>query len=215
MTTFRNIQSTTVGRLGLPLLFAAAWLVFPTPAFAHGNLAMGDFYSGLLQPVFHFNSLLPIVVVALWATQLGDPDVWRLPVVFMASALVGSSVAALGFQVQAVAWAPHVAMLVLGLLVATHFRLPAAAVLAIGIGAGLAHGYVGLFSERETIQRPVLYLLGACSGIGLLCFHLESLVLRFSAFWMQIAVRVLGSWIAAIGLLIAVLQAAGGGRVPT
>jgi hydrogenase/urease accessory protein HupE len=103
-------------------------------------------------------------------------------------------------------------MLVLGLLVAARLRLPPVVALALGLGVGLAHGYVATFSERETIARPILYMLGMCSGVGLLCFHLESLVLRFSAFWMQIAVRVLGSWIAAIGLLVAVLGAVGGGR---
>jgi len=71
---------------------------------------------------------------------------------------------------------------------------------------------VALSSQHASIQRPVLYLLGLCSSVGLLCFHLESLVLRFPAFWMQIAVRVLGSWIATIGLLVMVLDAT---RAPT
>ena len=206
---------TRAGRthgLPAPAALVAAVLVVPLPAFAHGNLAVGDFYTGLLQPVFHFDSLLPAVVIALWSSQLGDAEVWRLPVVFMAAALAGSVAAALGWQIEGTAWVPRVAMLVLGLLVAARLRLPPLVALALGLGAGFAQGYVAVFGERETITRPILYILGMCSGVGLICFHLESLVLRFSAFWVQIAVRVLGSWIAAIGLLVAVLGAMGGGR---
>ena len=101
-------------------------------------------------------------------------------------------------------------MLVLGLLVATRFKVPPLPALALGLVVGLADGYLAVFNERETIERPVLYLLGVSSGVGLLSFHLEALVLRFPAFWMQIAIRVLGSWIAAIGLLVSVLEATGG-----
>ena len=148
------------------LLGIAALSLLPKGALAHGNLAVGDFYSGLLQPIFHFDSLLPIVAVALWATQLGTAEIWRLPVVFMGAVLAGSVVATLGIQVGAVVWAPRVAMLVLGLLVATRFKVPPLPALALGLVVGLADGYLAVFNERETIERPVLYLLGVSSGVG-------------------------------------------------
>lgn len=193
-------------------LAVAAVFLAPAPVCAHGSLAVGDFYTGLLQPVFHFDFLLPAVALALWSAQLGEREVWRLPLAFLASAFLGSVGAVLGLTLTGTAWAPHVAMLVLGVLVAARLRLPLPAMLAVGAAAGLAHGYLAVFSERATLERPVLYLLGVCSSAGLICFHLESLVLRFPAFWMQIAVRVLGSWIAAIGLLVAVLEATGAAR---
>ncbi len=196
----------------LAALIVTVALLVPSPALAHGNLAAGDFYTGLLQPVFHFDSLLAIIAVALWATQLGVPDVWRLPLVFMGAAFAGSVAAALGLKLDGTAWTAHVAMFVLGLLVAARFKLPAAGALALGAAAGLVHGYLALSNERETIERPVLYLFGVCSGVGLICYHLESLVLHFPAFWVRIAVRVVGSWIAAIGLLVAVLEGTGATR---
>jgi hydrogenase/urease accessory protein HupE len=99
---------------------------------------------------------------------------------------------------------------VLGLLVAARLRPRAAIALGLGIAAGLLHGNVAAVVEREQIARPALYLLGLTGGTGLLAFHVENLVLRVSAFWMQVAVRVLGSWIAAIGLLVTALEAATG-----
>ena len=210
MTTLPPIRTTTARRHRTRRLLAIAFLsLVPETALAHGNLAIGDFYAGLLQPIFHFDALLPIVVVALWATQLGAAEVWRLPLFFMTAAVAGGIAATLELQVDTAVWAPRIAMLVLGLLVATRLKLPAAAALVLVVVTGIAHGYAAVFSERETVQRPVLYLIGVGSGIGLISFHLESLVLRFPAFWMQIAVRVLGSWVAAIGLLVTVLEATG------
>ena len=55
--------------------------------FAHGNLAMGELYAGMLQPVLHFGSLLPILALALWAAQLGEPLLWQLPLAFAVAAL--------------------------------------------------------------------------------------------------------------------------------
>lgn len=188
------------------LLLAIGLMTIPLPASAHGSLAAGDFYTGLLQPVFHLDALLPLVALALWSTQLDESEAWRVPAVFIGAALVGGAAAILGFKVQAAAWAPQTAMLVLGLLVATSLSPPKIIILALAVTGGLAHGYAGLVNEQGTIQRPILYLLGACAGVGLLCFHLESLVLRFRTFWMRISVRVAGSWIAAIGLLISVLE---------
>jgi hypothetical protein len=51
----------------------------------------------------------------------------------------------------------------------------------------------------------VLYVLGFALGLGLLLFHVENLAVRARAFWMQIGIRVVGSWIAAVGVLISVL----------
>lgn len=211
MTPTSVARRSRAGRVAA-LLLSIGVVTIPIPVAAHGSLAAGDFYTGLLQPVFHLDALLPLVALALWSTQLDEVEVWRLPAVFTSAALVGGGAAILGFRVQAAAWTPQMAMLVLGLLVATRLSPSRIVVLALGVAGGLAHGYAGLFNEQGGVQRPILYLLGACSSIGLLCFHLESLVLRFEAFWMHIAVRVVGSWIAAIGLLVSVLEVARAAR---
>ena len=50
-------------------LAALAQLAFAAPAHAHGNANLGDFYQGLLQPVFHLEFLLAALVLALWSAQ--------------------------------------------------------------------------------------------------------------------------------------------------
>ena len=59
------------------------------------------------------------------------------------------------------------------------------------------------FDQKE---RPLLFLTGLGSSIGLVFFHVVTRVVRYRAFWVQTAVRVMGSWIAATGLLVLVLE---------
>jgi urease accessory protein len=173
--------------------------------FAHGSLAMGELYAGLLQPVLHFESLLPILALALWAAQQGAPLLWQVPVAFAGAALIAGCAALLGVPVPGAAAVQTAAMLGFGALVAAHVRLPAAVALALAALAGLAQGSVGVFGEPAAEARPVLYGLGFGLGLGLLLFHVENLAVRARAFWMQVGLRVVGSWIAAVGVLIGVL----------
>jgi urease accessory protein len=173
--------------------------------FAHGSMAMGELYAGLLQPVLHFESLLPILALALWAAQQGGPLLWQLPVTFAGAALVAACVALLGFALPGAALVQSAAMLGFGGLVAARVRLPAVLALGLAAVAGLAQGSVGAFGEPAAAARPVLYVLGFALGLGLLLFHVENLAVRARAFWMQVGIRVVGSWIAAVGVLISVL----------
>jgi len=173
--------------------------------FAHGTVAMGELYAGLLQPVLHFESLLPILALALWAAQLGTPLLWQLPLAFAGAALAAAVVALLGVAAPGAAYVQSAAMLGFGGLVAARARLPAVPALGLAIVAGLAQGHVGAFGEPAAAARPVLYVLGFALGLGLLLFHVENLAVRARAFWLQIGMRVVGSWIAAVGVLISVL----------
>jgi urease accessory protein len=174
--------------------------------FAHGSLAMGELYAGLLQPVLHFETLLPILALALWAAQQGAPLLWQVPVAFAAAAAVAGSAALAGVAVPGAAAVQTAAMLGFGGLVAARARLPAPAALGLAVVAGLAQGSVGVFGEPAAEARPVVYLLGFLLGLGLLLFHVENLAVRARAFWMQVGIRVVGSWIAAVGVLIGVLS---------
>jgi hydrogenase/urease accessory protein HupE len=173
--------------------------------FAHGSLAMGEFYAGLLQPVLHFESLLPILALALWAAQQSAPLLWQLPVAFAAAALAAAGAALLGLAVPGAAQVQSAAMLGFGALVAGRLRLPAAIGLSLAAIAGFAQGSAGTFGEPAAAARPGLYALGFALGLGLLLFHVENLAVRVRAFWLQVGIRVVGSWIAAVGVLISVL----------
>jgi urease accessory protein len=172
---------------------------------AHGSLAMGELYGGLLQPVLHFESALPILALALWAAQQGAPLLWRLPLAFACAALAAAALALLGAALPAAAYVQSAATLAFGAFVAAQLRLPPALALGLAALAGLAQGSVAVTGEEAAAARPVLYVTGYALGLGLLLFHVENLAVRARRFWMQIGIRVVGSWIAAVGVLVTVL----------
>jgi urease accessory protein len=176
----------------------------------HGSLAMGELYSGMLQPVLHFESLLSILALALWAAQQGEPLSWQLPVAFAGAALAAALVTLTGLAVPGAAHVQNVAMLGFGLLLAAKRRLPLPLALGLALVAGLAQGHVGVLGEEAAARRPLLYLTGFAIGLGLLLFHVENLAFRARAFWLQVGMRVVGSWIAAVGVLVSVLALRGG-----
>jgi urease accessory protein len=189
----------------LLLALAVAWL-HPAPAAAHGSLAVGDFYTGMLHPLLHFETLLPLLALALWAGQLGGAQAWRLPLAFSAAALLGAVAGMLEVEPWLGRWLLRLSMLVLGLMVAASGRLPGWLALAMVCLFGIEQGQANTYDPQEEIERPLLFLTGLGSSIGLVFFHVVTRVVRYRAFWVQTAVRVLGSWIAATGLLVLVLE---------
>lgn len=190
------------------IALALGWLV-PGPALAHGSVALGDFYTGMFHPVLHFEALLPLLALALWSGQLGDRRAWHLPLAFLAAALLGAAVGLAGIALwPGRAWLP-LPMLVLGLLVAARVRLPTGLAIGLAVLFGIQQGHANAYSPEQPMDRPLLFLAGFGTGIGLVLFHIVTRVARHRAFWLQTAVRVAGSWIAATGLLVGVLEWAG------
>jgi urease accessory protein len=181
----------------------------PAPALAHGSLAVGDFYSGMLHPLLHFETLLPTLALALWSGQLGGAFSWRLPLAFLGATLVGTVTGLLEIDLYLDSVSLRLSMLVLGLLVAARGRLPSALAIAMASLLGLFEGQTHTYDPETTIERPLLFVAGVGSSIGLILFHVVTRVVRYRAFWVQIGVRVLGSWIAATGLLVLALDWAG------
>jgi hydrogenase/urease accessory protein HupE len=178
----------------------------PIPALAHGSLAVGDFYSGMLHPLLHFETLLPTLALALWSGQLGGPLSWRLPLAFLGAVLVGTVVGILEIDLYLGPASLRLSMLVFGLLVVVRGKLPASLAIAMALLFGLFEGQINTYDPETKIERPLLFIAGAGSSIGLILFHIVTRVVRYRAFWVQTAVRVLGSWIAATGLLVLALE---------
>lgn len=192
------------------VLLGAAVVLRPACSFAHGMVALGDFYGGLLHPFVHLETALPLMAVALWAAQQGAPACWWL---------VGALMVATGAGATAGLWAGTISpdlplstglMLLSGLAVATAYRTRPAIAAMLVAAAGLMAGWVATGGAGEDVRRPVLWVLGAAAGAGLLAFHVADQLDRWRAFWLDVAVRVLGSWIAAVGLLVGALRLARG-----
>ena len=142
--------------LRAPLLALAVTWLHPAPALAHGSLAVGDFYTGMLHPLLHFESLLPLLALALWAGQLGGSHAWRLPLAFSAAALLGAVAGVLEIEPWLGRWLLQLSMLVLGLMVAASGRLPAWLALGMVCLFGIEQGQTNTYDPEEQIERPLL-----------------------------------------------------------
>ena len=71
---------------------------------------------------------------------------------------------------------------------------------------GLFGGQTHTYDPEATIDRPFLFITGVGTSVGLILFHVVTRVVRYRAFWVQTGVRVVGSWIAATGLLVLALE---------
>jgi hydrogenase/urease accessory protein HupE len=83
-------------------------------------------------------------------------------------------------------------------LVALNIRLRTPWVLGLVGVSGLLRGY----SNSGTATADWLSLVGGTTTIFILVTLSTALVVSLRAYWTRIAVRVAGSWIAAIGLLM-------------
>lgn len=176
----------------------------PRVALAHSLFeGAGDFYSGMLHPLTALEHVLPFFAFGLLAGQHAERGRAMLPL--FALSLVVGALASLGLgALPGLDLLNVAAVLVLGALVAVGRPPPPAAYAALAGLFGLSHGYAnGLAIEPEVrwyVFIPGVGLAGlVVTALGFLVA--ESVARRRSA-WLPITVRVAGSWIAAIGLLV-------------
>jgi hydrogenase/urease accessory protein HupE len=184
------------------LLLAGMLAAATTPAQAHlMNSGFGPFYDGLAHPLISPEDLLPAIAMTLLA-GLGGARTGRfvlatLPAAWLAGMAAGWAIGLPG----APAWLTAVVTALLGVLVASDLRLPLALVIAVAAALGALHGY----DNGHDLAATTGALLGI-AGIAVSLFAIVSLlagqVAVLRAQWARLAVRVAGSWIAAIGLLM-------------
>jgi len=90
---------------------------------------------------------------------------------------------------------------VLGVLTALDRRLPERAVIALAALVGLLHGWLN-GAGIAAAGRESLALVGIGTAIFVVVALGAALVVSLRRSWQRIAVRVAGSWVAAIGLLL-------------
>jgi urease accessory protein len=183
-------------------LAALACALLPAPAEAHlVTTGLGPIYDGISHVLVSPDDLVPIVAMALLA-GLNGPMAGRWTLFALTSAwLVGG---AAGFAAGSTAIpgaATAASFLVLGVLAAVDRRLSPAVVALLAMAVGLLHGWLNGTGIAGS-GREALGLL----GIGAMTFVLVALVSAFvvsvRAVWARMAMRVAGSWVAAIGLLM-------------
>ena len=116
--------------------------------------------------------------------------------------LVGG-LAALAVKAQVTSPLQPFSFLLVGILIAADLRLPVAAVTAVALAVGLVHGFLnGIAMRAAGPAGGTLELLGITATVFVLIALFAAAVVSVRAHWARIVVRVAGSWIAAIGLLM-------------
>ena len=183
---------------------ALCLLLSAGPAGAHTAVqGIGDFYAGMLHPLTALEHVLPFVAFGLLTGQQG-PRVQAAVIVFVAALLAGATGALWAPGLQHVAFVNIASAVVIGALVAAAWRLPGGLVYGIAVVFGLSHGYANGTAISGAI-RPYLFIPGiGLAGllVPLYVMMLADLALRRGPPWTHIAVRVAGSWITAIGVLV-------------
>jgi hypothetical protein len=191
-------------RHGLSLSWGLGAAILPALADAHlVTTGMGPLCDGLVHFSASPEDYLPVLVLGLFAGLRGPRQsrltLGALTVAWLAGGCM--SLIAPFPPPTALTIATALLFVVLGGLLAWNADTPA----WVAMGAGLAIGLVrGLDNLRGApLELPTALVLVAICGCVLVMFALSSsLTLPLKRLWMITAVRVGGSWMAAIGLLL-------------
>jgi hypothetical protein len=177
------------------------WAVCPSGAEAHlVTTGLGPLYDGLLHFALTPEDLVPALALTLLAGLRGATHgrraLFALPAAWLIGGIIGLTAPRAFNSVPA-----SLAFVVLGGLVAADARLPLGGTTALALLLGLGQGYF----NGSALAGPgsgAVGLLGVVVAVFMFTALAASLVVPLHALGARVVVRVAGSWIAAIGLLL-------------
>jgi urease accessory protein len=181
--------------IGSPIVLASS------PTEAHlVSTGLGPVYDGISHFALSPEDLIPVLALALLAGLRGKEHGRRALMVLPAAWLLGglAGLATTAAVIAPVTWVPFV---LIGGLVAADIRLPVLATTLLAAMLGLFQGYLN-GAAMEQAGPGALGLAGTASNIFVVVALVAAFVVTLRTDWTRIAVRVAGSWIAAIGLLL-------------
>jgi len=173
-----------------------ATLAMLTPAVAFAHTGVGDtsgFVHGFGHPISGLDHVLAMVMVGVFAWQLGGRALWLVPTTFIAVMAIGGALGIAGIGVPFVEIGIAVSVVVFGAIVAFDLKAPTVAAMGVvGLFAvfhGHAHGAEipedagGVaYAAGFTIATALLHLGGISSGflISKASQHYGSVVMRLA-----------------------------------
>jgi hydrogenase/urease accessory protein HupE len=190
-------------RRGALAATAGAWLVLvPASASAHlFDTGLGPIFDGISHLFLSFDDLLPVVAMALLGGLNGKVAARRVLFALPGAWLAGGIAGYLARVAVLPAGTTSLSLLSLGILVAADRRLAPGIVTVLAIAAGLLHGWLN-GSAIAIAGREAIGLAGIVGSVFVLVALFAAPVASLRVPWTRIALRVAGSWIAAIGLLL-------------
>ena len=162
---------------------------------------LGPVYDGVNHLLQSPEDLLPVIAMALLAGLHGQGESRRVLFALPASWVIGGTAGHLSGAEVMPGIVTALSCIVVGLLTALDKRMTAKVLTGIATSLGLLHGWfngAGIASDRG----DGLALLGIGAAVFMLVAIGAAAVVSIKAGWQRIVVRVAGSWVAAIGLLL-------------
>ena len=189
-------------RAGTVAGLTVAVALLPSVAEAHlVTTGLGPVYDGITHVLLSPDDLLPIVVMGLLAGLNGPKAGRRTLFAITLAWLVGGVAGFLSGHALMPVAITTASFFVLGGLTAADVRLSPGALTVLAVVVGLLHGWLNGAGIAES-QRAALGLVGIVSALFVLVALTSAFVVSLRTAWMRIAVRVCGSWVVAIGLLM-------------
>ena len=190
-------------------LITALAVLTPTASQAHlVNTRLGDFYDGALHPMTGFEFALPWLALVILAALQGAARGRWLILAFPIGLLLGAALSVWLPNLHLVQFVNVAAIAGIGLLVALARPLPTPLFLGLGFLVGLANGYENGEAMVYNTDR-FLFICGVAAvgyAFATLALALATLFLEGRGGWRPIALRAGGSWIAAVGIMVAGFQ---------
>ena len=180
----------------------AALVVALTPASAEAHLVttgLGPVYDGVTHLFCSPEDLVAAIALALLA-GLNGPAAGRRALFGVTAGWLIGGLAGLAGVAFLPSSATALSMILLGIATAAAARLSPALLFVAGAALGLGHGWLNGSAINEA-ARDGLALAGIVAAVFATSALASAFVVSLEAPWTRVAVRVLGSWIAAIGLL--------------
>jgi urease accessory protein len=202
--------NTMASRLIKSCLAAAPAILMPAVAFAHTGLGdTSGFVHGFGHPISGLDHVLAMVMVGVFAWQLGGRALWLVPAAFITVMALAGALGIAGIGVPFVEIGIAISVVVFGAIVALDFKAPTAVAMGVvGLFAvfhGHAHG-----AEIPEDAGGVAYAAGFITATALL--HLAGIAAGFligktGAHYGSVVVRLVGgiATVAGVVLLVGVL----------
>lgn len=201
MNGITGIGSSSARRVAALMVLAATALA--GDARAHlVSTELGPFYDGAVHALVSPEDLLTILGLAIVAAHAGREAARRLLVALTVA--WGAGIVA-GYSLLSGPWdvpaATAVTVMALGVVALLKVRVPARALAGVGAFVGFARGLVN-GSAVHAADGRWLPVIGVMAGVLLLTVILIGGSTRIGRGRSAVVLRVAGSWVAAIGLLM-------------
>lgn len=131
-----------MARMTIRTAAAAVLAAAPTAALAHVGVGeTSGFVHGFSHPIGGLDHVLALVLVGIFAWQLGGRALWLVPTTFVAVMVVGGALGIAGIDVPFVEIGIALSVAVLGAAVAFGVKAPAAAAMGLVAVFAIFHGH--------------------------------------------------------------------------